>query len=51
MTRSNFTFAVFYKFSDEAQASLQSVLRGYKDVIIPFSIAFVSYWIIGILIG
>ncbi|NGP46121.1 MATE family efflux transporter [Bacillaceae bacterium SIJ1] len=40
--------ATLYQVSDGAQASLQGVLRGYKDVNVPFWIAFVSYWIIGI---
>jgi MATE family multidrug resistance protein len=40
--------AIFYQLSDALQASLQGVLRGYKDVRVPFIIAFVSYWIIGI---
>jgi MATE family multidrug resistance protein len=46
-----FLVAVLFQFSDSAQASLQGVLRGYKDVTIPFYIAFVSYWIIGIPTG
>lgn len=41
-------FAIFYQLSDAAQAALLGVLRGYKDVRMPFIIAFVSYWIIGI---
>ncbi|MHA6482610.1 MATE family efflux transporter [Paenibacillus sp. strain BS8-2] len=40
--------AIFYQLSDALQASLQGVLRGYKDVRVPFIIAFVSYWIVGI---
>jgi MATE family multidrug resistance protein len=43
-----FIFAIFYQLSDAAQASLQGVLRGYKDVKVPFITAFISYWIIGI---
>ncbi|MDX8044378.1 MATE family efflux transporter [Gracilibacillus sp. S3-1-1] len=43
-----FIIAIMYQLSDAAQASLQGVLRGYKDVTLPFYIAFVSYWIIGI---
>ncbi|MFA9558531.1 MATE family efflux transporter [Evansella sp. AB-rgal1] len=46
-----FIIAIFYQISDAAQASLQGVLRGYKDVKLPFIIAFVSYWIIGIPAG
>jgi multidrug resistance protein, MATE family len=41
-------FAIMYQFSDAAQASLQGVLRGYKDVTVPFIIAFISYWIVGL---
>ncbi|MHA7966867.1 MATE family efflux transporter [Paenibacillus sp. CAU 1782] len=40
-------FAIIYQLSDAAQASLQGVLRGYKDVRATFLIAFVSYWLIG----
>ncbi len=40
--------AILYQISDAAQASLQGVLRGYKDVQKPFFIAFASYWLIGI---
>lgn len=43
-----FMVAIIYQLSDAAQAGLQGVLRGYKDVKLPFYIAFVSYWIIGI---
>ncbi|MGJ9383712.1 MATE family efflux transporter [Salipaludibacillus sp. CF4.18] len=46
-----FIIAIIYQLSDAAQASLQGVLRGYKDVKIPFIIAFTSYWIIGIPAG
>ncbi|MBM7573355.1 MATE family efflux transporter [Aquibacillus albus] len=42
-----FIIAIFYQLSDAAQASLQGVLRGYKDVKLPFIIAFISYWIVG----
>ncbi|SES05781.1 multidrug resistance protein, MATE family [Gracilibacillus ureilyticus] len=43
-----FIIAIIYSLSDASQASLQGVLRGYKDVKVPFYIAFVAYWIIGI---
>ncbi|PXW89791.1 MATE family multidrug resistance protein [Streptohalobacillus salinus] len=46
-----FLIAILYQLSDGAQAGLQGVLRGYKDVQLPFFIAFVSYWILGIPIG
>ncbi|MCD8510615.1 MAG: MATE family efflux transporter [Bacillus sp. (in: Bacteria)] len=43
-----FIIAIIYQLSDAAQAGLQGVLRGYKDVKVPFITAFISYWIIGI---
>lgn len=44
-------FVIFFQLSDAAQASLQGVLRGYKDVTVPFITALISYWIIGIPTG
>src|SRR5690606_20402593 len=46
-----FTFAILYQLSDAAQASLQGVLRGYKDVTVPFITALISYWVVGIPTG
>lgn len=46
-----FIIAIFYQLSDAAQSGLQGVLRGYKDVKVPFITAFTSYWIIGIPAG
>ncbi|AQQ52225.1 MATE family efflux transporter [Planococcus lenghuensis] len=46
-----FIIAILYQLSDAAQAGLQGVLRGYKDVQLPFWIALVSYWVIGIPTG
>jgi MATE family multidrug resistance protein len=43
-----FLFAILYQLSDAAQASLQGVLRGYKDVTVPFVVALISYWLVGI---
>lgn len=43
-----FIIAIFYQLSDISQVGLQGALRGYQDVQVPFLIAFVSYWIIGI---
>ncbi|WP_404332830.1 MATE family efflux transporter [Mesobacillus maritimus] len=43
-----FLIAIIYQLSDAAQAGLQGVLRGYKDVRLPFLITFIAYWIIGI---
>ncbi|WP_100405701.1 MATE family efflux transporter [Bacillus solitudinis] len=46
-----FIIAIFYQLSDATQSGLQGALRGYKDVKVPFLIAFTSYWIIGIPLG
>lgn len=46
-----FLIAILYQISDGAQAGLQGVLRGYKDVQVPFVIAFISYWLLGMPIG
>lgn len=46
-----FLIAILYQLSDATQAGLQGVLRGYKDVKVPFYISFISYWIIGIPVG
>ncbi|UJF33422.1 MATE family efflux transporter [Paenibacillus hexagrammi] len=44
-------YAAFYQLSDAAQASLQGTLRGYKDTSVPFIIALISYWGVGIPAG
>lgn len=46
-----FLVSILYQLSDSLQLGLQGVLRGYKDVTIPFFIAFTSYWVIGMPIG
>lgn len=48
LTKHFLVFAIFYQLSDAAQASLQGVLRGYKDATVPFVTALISYWGIGI---
>ncbi len=51
LTQQFLIFVIFFQLSDASQASLQGVLRGYKDVTVPFIIALVSYWGIGIPTG
>ncbi len=51
MTQRFLIFVIFFQLSDAAQASLQGALRGYKDVTVPFVIALVAYWLIGIPAG
>lgn len=41
-------YAIFFQLSDAVQSALQGVLRGYKDVTIPFVISLISYWGIGL---
>ncbi|MCS7462353.1 MATE family efflux transporter [Paenibacillus doosanensis] len=51
LTKQFLIFAIVYQLSDAAQASLQGVLRGYKDVTVPFVTALVAYWGVGIPVG
>lgn len=51
LVKSFLIFAILFQLSDAAQASLQGILRGYKDVTIPFITACLSYWGIGIPTG
>lgn len=43
--------AIFFQLSDAVATPLQGVLRGYKDVNVPFYIAFASFWVIGLPLG
>ncbi|MCI3919164.1 MATE family efflux transporter [Paenibacillus sp. TRM 82003] len=51
LTMQFLVFVIFFQLSDAAQASLQGVLRGYKDVTVPFVTALIAYWAIGIPAG
>ncbi|MDM5248308.1 MATE family efflux transporter [Lysinibacillus sp. G4S2] len=44
-------FAAIFQLSDAIQAPVQGALRGYKDVMITFIMAIISYWIIGLPVG
>ncbi|MFB5663329.1 MATE family efflux transporter [Alteribacillus sp. HJP-4] len=44
-------YAIFFQMSDAVATPIQGVLRGYKDVNVPFLYAFVSFWIIGLPLG
>jgi MATE family multidrug resistance protein len=44
-------YALFFQFSDAIAAPIQGALRGYKDVNVTFSTAFISYWMIGLPAG
>ncbi len=44
-------YAIFFQISDALATPIQGALRGYKDVNIPFVMALVSFWIIGLPTG
>lgn len=44
-------FATIFQLSDAIQAPVQGALRGYKDVMITFIMAIISYWVIGLPVG
>ncbi|HHY22096.1 MAG TPA: MATE family efflux transporter [Bacilli bacterium] len=41
-------YAIFFQLSDAFVTPINGVLRGHKDVNIPFVIAFTAFWIIGL---
>lgn len=51
LTQQFLVFAVFFQLSDAIAAPIQGALRGYKDVNIPFVIALISFWFIGLPAG
>lgn len=44
-------YSILFMFSDAVAAPIQGILRGYKDVTVPFIVALVSYWVIGLPLG
>lgn len=44
-------YSILFLLSDAVAAPIQGILRGYKDVTIPFIVALVSYWVIGLPLG
>lgn len=44
-------YSILFLISDAVAAPIQGVLRGYKDVTVPFIVALVSYWVIGLPLG
>jgi len=44
-------YSILFLLSDATAAPIQGILRGYKDVTIPFIVALVSYWVIGLPLG
>ncbi|SDY07918.1 multidrug resistance protein, MATE family [Evansella caseinilytica] len=44
-------YAIFFQFSDAVNTPIQGILRGYKDVNVPFVMALIAFWIIGLPLG
>ncbi|WP_041917259.1 MATE family efflux transporter [Desulfitobacterium dehalogenans] len=44
-------YAIFFQFSDALATPIQGILRGYKDVNLPFITSLISYWFIALPIG
>ncbi|MBU9722910.1 MULTISPECIES: MATE family efflux transporter [Bacillaceae] len=44
-------YSIFFQFSDAINTPIQGILRGYKDVNVPFVMALISFWLIGLPFG
>ena len=44
-------YAIFFQFSDAMATPIQGILRGYKDVNLPFITSLISYWLIALPLG
>ncbi|MDF2684426.1 MAG: family efflux transporter [Brevibacillus sp.] len=51
LTQHFLMYSILFLISDAVAAPIQGVLRGYKDVTVPFIVALVSYWVIGLPLG
>ena len=51
LTREFLLYAAFFQLSDAVAAPIQGILRGYKEVIVPFMVALVSYWGLALPVG
>ncbi|CFJ43388.1 Na(+)/drug antiporter [Mycobacterium tuberculosis] len=51
LTQTFLMYSILFLISDAVAAPIQGVLRGYKDVTVPFVVALVSYWVIGLPLG
>ena len=51
LTREFLLYAAFFQLSDAVAAPIQGILRGYKEVTIPFVVALVSYWGLALPVG
>ena len=44
-------YSIFFQLSDAVATPIQGVLRGHKDVNVPFVMALISFWIVGLPTG
>lgn len=44
-------YAIFFQLSDAINTPIQGILRGYKDVNIPFILALIAFWFVGLPFG
>jgi len=51
LTQQFLLYALFFQFSDAIATPIQGILRGYKDVNVPFLTALLSYWLIALPVG
>lgn len=51
LTKQFLIYALFFQLSDAIATPIQGILRGYKDVNIPFITALVSYWLLALPVG
>lgn len=45
------TYSLFLLLADTLYGTLQGILRGYKDTIVPFCLGLLGYWGVGIPLG
>lgn len=51
MTAALLSIAAAFQFSDALQVASAGILRGFKDTTIPFIVALLAYWVIGLPLG
>lgn len=51
LTQQFLIYALFFQFSDAIATPIQGILRGYKDVNVPFLTSLVSYWFFALPVG
>lgn len=51
LTQQFLIYALFFQFSDAIATPIQGILRGYKDVNVPFLSSLLSYWLFALPVG